>query len=373
MYKEELIPKIIPNTKYIKEIDIPLLLNLFDFQTPTQDEESQIRYFNYIVDIFIDKYNIDCIVDQDEYGNIYLTKGDADFYPCVVSHLDVVHSFDANFKTYRCDDFIIGLSNGKQCGMGADPKAGLYILLQLLLKFDNIKCVLFLNEEQSCLGSKEADMNFFKNCSYVLQFDRRSFTSDVIEHTNGIQVLSEDFKELLHPIMNDYGYNFNYGTCTDAGQLTQNGININTMNVSNGSFSEHCDNEVCSISHLLNALNFGIDILSTIENKQYVFKKQEIQNSGEFYRGWRNETYYNVPESINTGIGKNEGFCKEVTKEEVEWINEQICPECCMQDTLTTISESDVYCNYCGVEYFIPNELIKKKQNNIHSFSEFML
>ena len=39
-------------------------------------------------------------------------------------------------------------------------------------------------------------MDFFKDCSFVCQLDRRSFTTDIIENTNAVQVLSDEFKML---------------------------------------------------------------------------------------------------------------------------------------------------------------------------------
>lgn len=231
-YKKEKIPEMVANTKYIKTIDVPLLLDLFNFQTPTGDKPTQKAFLKWIRDEFITKNNIKCQISYDNYGGMYIKKGQADVYPCVVSHIDTVHDYDINFKSYQCGDYVIGLSEGEQCGLGADPKAGLYILLQLLKRFDNIKCVLFLNEELGCQNSREARVKFFSDCSFVMQFDRRSFTTDVIENTNGVQVLSQHFKDMINPVMKEYKYSFNYGTCTDVGELSKLGVGINTFNIS---------------------------------------------------------------------------------------------------------------------------------------------
>ncbi len=74
--------------------------------------------------------------------------------------------------------------------------------------------------------------------------------------------------------MKEYDYDFNYGSCTDVGELTNRGVGINTLNISNGSIDEHMDNERCSLPHILNALNFGIDVINTLGNKKRTIYKR---------------------------------------------------------------------------------------------------
>jgi hypothetical protein len=123
-------------------------------------------------------------------------------------------------------------------------------------------------------------MTFFKNCSFVIQLDRRSFTTDIIEYTNGCQVLSEDFKKAVTPICQRYGYKFNKGTSTDVGELVWNNIGICAFNFSNGSFNEHRDYETCSIPHLLNAINAGYEIIKELGYK----KKWKHKNQPKFVK-----------------------------------------------------------------------------------------
>jgi len=349
-YKE--IPKITPNNKYNKEINIELLQSLFEFQTPTGNFKKQHTFLKWLTKEFINKNKIKCSTKYDNYGNMYITKGKADVYPCVVSHIDTVHPFKKDFKTYKCDDFIIGLSNGEQCGIGADPKAGLYILLDLLLVTDNIKCVLFLNEEIGCCGSSVADIKWFNDCAYVLQFDRRSFTTDVIEYTNSTQVLSEEFKYEITANMKQFGYFFNNGTLTDVGQLTNNEIGICTSNISNGSFNEHCDNEVCELNHLLNALNFGIDLIKTIPLKRWEFIP-EIPKS----KKWKNYQDEELIEEYD--IFKGEQVMADSLT--LDCIEEGYCELCTHQDTLIKIEENSYQCIHCATTYIIPEDLQKRK------------
>ena len=49
----------------------------------------------------------------------------------------------------------------------------------------------------------------------ILQLDRRSYTTDLITFTNGIETCSQEFVDAASDIMNKYGYTQNRGVCTD--------------------------------------------------------------------------------------------------------------------------------------------------------------
>jgi len=287
------IPAIVPNTKFFKSIDIDLLKHLFSLQTPSLIDASQKIFFNFILN-WCKENNISVKHSYDTYGNLYITKGKASLYPCVVSHVDTVHDYNPHLQILNTNDLVFGLdiSEGTQHGIGADPKNGVYFALQMLKHLDVVKVVLFKNEEVGCLGSKASDITFFKNCSFVIQLDRRSFTTDLIEYTNGINVISEEFKTAVKPIMSDYGYEFNHGTCTDVGELVWNEINICAFNFSNGSFNEHKNYEVCSIPHLLNAVNAGYEIIQKLGyTKQFIHKPDTYKATSSKFSldGWDSE------------------------------------------------------------------------------------
>lgn len=75
-------------------------------------------------------------------GNLYMTRGISETYPCIVAHLDQVqreHSKD--FKAIETEDIIFGYSpkNRKREGLGADDKNGIWIALKCLEKYECIK------------------------------------------------------------------------------------------------------------------------------------------------------------------------------------------------------------------------------------------
>jgi len=256
------IPTIEPLTKHFSEIDTVLLKNLFRLQTPTRDALKQQVFMRYILE-WLKSNKIKVSSSFDEMGNLYITKGKASLYPCVVSHVDTVHAYNKYLSIVNTNNLIFGIdeSTGQQHGIGADPKNGVYFAMQMLLHLKTCKVVFFVDEECGCIGSSNAEMEFFKDCSFVCQLDRRSFTTDIIENTNAVQVLSDEFKDAVFPIVEPYGYKFNTGTSTDVGQLAWNDLGICAFNFSNGSFNEHMNYETCSIPHLLNAVNAAYDII----------------------------------------------------------------------------------------------------------------
>ena len=232
------------------------------FQTPTRDALRQAKFMAFLLN-WLRQNNIRFTFKYDLVGNLYITKGNSAIFPCIVSHVDTVHDYNKDMAVANTNTLIFGIdqASGEQIGIGADPKNGVYFALQMLKYLKSCKVVFFVNEECGCLGSKEADLTFFSDCSFVCQLDRRSFTTDIIEYTNGIQVLSEEFKQAVELTCIDYGYDFNHGTSTDVGELVWNGLGICAFNFSNGSFNEHCSYEVCSIPHLLNACNAAYEII----------------------------------------------------------------------------------------------------------------
>lgn len=61
-----------------------------------------------------------------------------------------------------------------------------------------MKCAFFVQEETGCIGSGEADMDFFADCRFVLQCDRKG-DSDLVTRISGMDLCSEEFLERVNP------------------------------------------------------------------------------------------------------------------------------------------------------------------------------
>ena len=93
-------------------------------------------------------------------------------------HIDEVHrNKTGSYGAYVvADEMVIGYDMRKkhQTGIGADDKNGIWICFKMLERFKNMKCAFFVGEETGCVGSGRADMDFFNDCRFVIQCDRRA-------------------------------------------------------------------------------------------------------------------------------------------------------------------------------------------------------
>ena len=275
--------------------DFELLAKLYEIHSPSNREKKMRK--------FVKRACIErgASVVQDKTGNLYVTKGESDTYPCIVAHLDQVqdnHSKD--FNVYMQGDIIFAYSakSKAQQGLGADDKNGIWVALQLLEELDVLKCAFFVGEEVGCVGSSEADMDFFKNVRYCVQPDRRN-GHDLITDISG-DICSKEFLDAT--CYADFGYAETSGLMTDVETLCTNGIGVSCINISCGYYHPHTDDECTSWSELNNALNFARHICTTLldvyphkyENKWANYKWNDYKwggygygyGCGDDYRDW---------------------------------------------------------------------------------------
>lgn len=245
----------------------------------------------YITNI-LNKSGISNYVDK--YGNIYATKGDSDYYPCVVAHIDTVHSIE-EFTVHE-DNYILTAidSSGKQTGIGGDNKAGVFVCLELLERFDTIKAAFFVSEEVGCLGSYLSDPEFFKNVGYALQFDA-PYNNWVSHYSDGVKLFSidSDFFDKLNPIFEknlpDYSISsLGYHPYTDVSAL-KSLYNFSCVNYSVGYYNMHSKSEYVSILDVDLCLKTAIDIIESMGNNLY-----HLQGSGLLTESQKKDIEYRL-------------------------------------------------------------------------------
>jgi hypothetical protein len=233
---------------------------------------------------------------KDKYGNLYVTKGKAEFYPCVVGHTDINQRKRENVKVMTAYPWIFGFDTDRaeQAGIGADDKVGVYFAVHMFDLFDNIKLFFPKDEEIGLIGTSQANKTFFTDCSMLVQLDRNSYNNDLITYTNGITVCSDEFVEAAKPIMDKYMYTKGNGSCTDIGGLKKlDTVNCVAMNVSCGYINEHSCEEVISIPHFENAINFGYELLKMGVDKVWTHEvKVPVSESNYFGRSY-SQSYWN--------------------------------------------------------------------------------
>jgi len=260
-----------------------LLINTLGIQSYSYETK---RMESYILS-FAEGLGLDIIYDD---GNIYITKGEADTYPCIVSHTDSVHKIidDKAFTIIANDEYAIGFNRDLMLpsGCGGDDKVGIAICLQALLDFDCIKVAFFRDEEVGCVGSGFANLEWFADCRFVLQCDRRG-NSDFIDNIYGTELQSKSFKKDVRKILNKYGYTPTSGMLTDVYTLKESGLNLSVANISCGYYNPHDDNEIVVFQDVYNCYALVCDIISNM-NKTYTHKATKTPKK---YNDWHGYDY----------------------------------------------------------------------------------
>lgn len=250
----------LPEVEYAIEPDWDLVVKILKQRRYSRSEAQDI--FVDELQSFFDKKGV--LTRRDTYGNLYVTKGNASLYRCLVAHTDINQQERDNVRVYMNRDWIFGfdMEEGCQCGLGADDGIGISLAIEMFNRFDNIKLFFPKDEEIGMHGSSAADKSFFSDCSMIVQGDRRSFTNDLVTFTNGIEVCSQEFVDAAAEISLKYGYAAARGIATDVGTLKRSElVNCVAMNISIGYAFEHTDKEVISKRHYRNAVNYVYDLL----------------------------------------------------------------------------------------------------------------
>jgi hypothetical protein len=254
--------------KVKNRIDYTFLMEVLAVQSSGIDDSAMSAYIkNKLADLEVD-------VQEDNYGNIYVTKGTSKMYPCLVAHTDTVHPIIPKFHLFRSEDVLFAFNplTGKQTGIGGDDKVGVFVLLQALADIPIMKAVFYRHEESGCHGSRYSIKNhkeWYADCGYVIEPDRRGY-ADAITNSGGVEITSQDFIDDITPFMEKYVYTEAVGLFTDVDTLVSYGIGVSTINFSCGYHAPHSSQEVVSISEVNIVYNLIFDIVTTNPHKQYL-------------------------------------------------------------------------------------------------------
>ena len=163
-----------------------------------------------------------------------------------------LHSKD--FTTVETGEIIFGYSsrNKRQEGLGADDKNGIWIALKCLKKYDTLKLAFFVSEEVGCVGSGKAVMDFFNDCRFVIQPDRRGY-QDIINEIGWTSLCSPEFLQAAG--YKKFGYKETHGMMTDVQELKERGLQVSCINLSCGYYEPHTDHEFTIKKDLMNCLS----------------------------------------------------------------------------------------------------------------------
>lgn len=269
--------------KEIKYLDKELTLNFMSVPTMSSHEE---MVQNFIKDFALSN-KIDCC--EDDKGNLYLTKGKNEIYPCVTSHMDSVQNHTQyikkkeNLPLKTCDVYFTDkdLPNKERelctklymdnMGLGCDDKCGIAICLSLFLRIDNLKGAFFVEEEIGCKGSNMLDIEFFENVGYVIGFDSPE-VNRAAHSCSGVQLFTKDFhKDHIKEICERWGVTKFYSEPFTDIKCIRQLIPVQCMNFGAGYYSMHSPTEYCLLEHMDNACGMGVDIITSLGNVKYEY------------------------------------------------------------------------------------------------------
>ena len=228
----------------------------------------------------------------DDYGNVYLTKGeikDGEYYPCVTAHLDSVQSKQ---KTYaqagqplqvktristinkKHEIYVDGM------GIGGDDKAGVLIGLSMFSHLDTLKACFFLEEEIGCKGSAKLNKEWFNNVGYVMGFDSPDLNRAAYA-CSGVKLFSANFfKTYMQDIGKKHGLTkFQSEPFTDVKEIREQ-TGIMCMNFGSGYYNAHGEREYCVIEDMDTACRMGVELIEFIG-----LTRHELQHSSGWIKG----------------------------------------------------------------------------------------
>ena len=312
--------------------------------------------------------------EVDEHDNIYITKGKADVYPCVVSHTDTVHDIYKGYQVYQVKGNFVAFDSDtmQQVGTGGDDKVGMWVCLEMLRKFDNIKVCFFAQEEIGCVGSSKAREDFFDDVGYAFECDRKG-SGDFVQESSGVKMFGDVFKKAIDSTLTTYGYKITTGGLTDVHEISQI-ANIACANMSCGYYKPHSKQEYVNIADTCKMVGALISKLGEVKYEH------EAEDAYSSHSNWGNYSTYGaygysnwkskpVKKVINNskifsscdmcGAISTDGcdFCttnheSEPTEEPLNAASSGMSYDCSCGGTQKSFKDSEgefLHCNTCGI------------------------
>lgn len=266
--------------------------SLLSVPSKSREESQMVNYIcDYLEDLSLGGMNISYYLDHMD--NIYVTKGVSESYPCFVAHTDTVHGIDSinvmegvskkpsTFgKTFNDEEYdvLYALNDeGNPTGIGGDDKAGIFICLELLSILDECKVALFVSEEIGCIGSSEADEEFFKDVTFACQYDAPG-DHLITEICSGVRLYEKngEFINTMKPLIEE-----SFGNpmveqshpYTDVMMLKRK-LPISCINISCGYYNMHSSKEFIVLYDVERAIEAGIKISEYGYGEKFYFENE---------------------------------------------------------------------------------------------------
>jgi len=333
-----------------------LLKKLYMISSPSRKEKKMRKF----IKDWVARNVPDAIVEQDSAGNVYLTRGKSDTYPCIVAHMDQVQDpHEHDFRVYTVEGKVFGFSPVamEQRGLGADDKNGIWVALKCLKKYKVMKCCFFVGEEIGCIGSDAADMSFFDDCRWVVQCDRKG-GKDLIVEAGMERLCSDEFYEAIH--CEQFGYAKASGLMTDVMTLKERGLKVSCINMSCGYYAPHTEKEYTVLSELQNCLKLVENI---VEHVTDVYPHERVDSMYDGYGFYGKDDLYGYG-----GYGSYGGYAQSshALTEAQELIYEYLWNE----PDIPTEELVDMVSDWTGASSWKVRELVEAAKLDFEGYTE---
>ncbi len=246
------------------------LVELCSVQSCSTNEKLMVLYLDRQLRELGLEYTIDGV------GNIIVTKGISNTYPCVVSHMDTVHRFVSEYKLRITKKRELFAESGKNpTGIGGDDKCGIFSCLYFLKVLPIVKVVFFTQEESGCKGSNQISKLFFDDCRYIIQLDRKG-SDDFLDTKCNQKTVSHSFSSETGKLKKEYKFKSGEGSITDSVNLWVDGIGISCVNISSGFYHPHTKSEYIKVNELWHSIKFTKEMIRILKPKIYKSVKKEV-------------------------------------------------------------------------------------------------
>lgn len=272
------------------------------------------------------------VTDTNDY---IIAKGDIPI--ALVAHMDTVFPRPTDEVFYDRVKNVIWGSNG----LGADDRAGVFAIIQILRKGLRPHVILTTDEEKGALGA--CALAFAEKAPedlrYIIQLDRRGADDCVF-----YDCANEKFVDYVE----DFGFTEAIGSFSDISIICPE-WKIAGVNLSIGYENEHSFSEILHVGHMLNTIDKVVKMLQQPIDEVPHFEYVAARGFGKFARWWRPATQAKEhdPEKCckcHKKLPKEELIPAKTT--DFKW--NYYCADC--------IVDSIDFCACCGEAYEIPSE-----------------
>lgn len=269
------------------------LIKLLNIHGVSGDEGNVRNYLKQVLPNYVDSIEID------SYGNLLGIKkvGSGDGATIMLSaHMDTVKGVFADRKVIEKN----GVFSSDKGALGADDRAGIAIILEVLRNVDKlsfegtIKVAFSREEEIGCVGSSKINPNWYEDVDLAIVCDRRGNRDIVVGCFDAFccNEVGSFFEEAS--AMQGMDWKCVEGGVSDAVTFSEKGIN--SVNLSVGYRNEHTDKEYLVFNDMKDTVTLILQALAIVNHFYYTFSAVPEENKwvksyskyGKYGKGYKN-------------------------------------------------------------------------------------